>query len=116
MPYKERPVSKLYWTIGEVADELTVNTSLIRYWEKEFPGLRPKRSGKGDRLYTNKDILVLRRIHHLVKEKGFTIQGAKEALKAKETVRSRADELKERLTKVRDELLALRELMGDDQA
>lgn len=109
MPYKERPVEKLYWTIGEVADELEVNTSLIRYWEKEFPGLRPKRSGKGDRVYTDKDILVLKRIYHLVKKKGFTIQGAKDALKAKESIRSRADELKEHLHQVKRKLEELRD-------
>ncbi|MCB9169627.1 MAG: MerR family transcriptional regulator [Flavobacteriales bacterium] len=109
MPYKERPVEKLYWTIGEVADRLGVNTSLIRYWEKEFGSLRPRRNAKGDRHYTEKDIAQLERIHHLVKEKGFTIQGAKEALRAKEAVQTGADELKERLHQVKRKLEELRD-------
>ncbi|MCB0813473.1 MAG: MerR family transcriptional regulator, partial [Flavobacteriales bacterium] len=97
MPYKERPVEKLYHTIGEVADHFGVNTSLLRYWEKEFRELRPKRTNKGDRLYTKADIERIAKIHHLVKEKGFTIQGAKEALRTKEAVQAGADELKDRL-------------------
>ncbi len=73
MPYKEKTIEKLYWSIGEVAEQLGVNTSLIRYWEKEFGTLRPKRTGKGDRLYTKKDIEQLQRIQHLVKEKGLHV-------------------------------------------
>ena len=60
-----------------------VNASLIRFWEKEFEALKPRKSNKGNRLYTKKDIENLRVIYHLVKEKGFTLQGAKEKLKEK---------------------------------
>ena len=109
MPYKERPVEKLYHTIGEVAEPLGVNTSELRYWEKEFGGLKANRTGKGDRLYTKDDIATIERIHHLVKEKGFTIQGAKDALKAKETVRTQAEELADRLTAIRQGLIDLRD-------
>jgi DNA-binding transcriptional MerR regulator len=108
MPYKEKSVEKLYWSIGEVAEQLEVNTSLIRYWEKEFGSLRPKRTGRGDRLYTTKDIEHLKRIQHLVKEKGFTLQGAKEQLRNGPSQATRDMELRERLEKLRSALLDMR--------
>ncbi len=108
MPYKEKTVEKLYWAIGEVATELEVNTSLIRYWEKEFGMIRPKRTGRGDRLYLRKDIELLKHIKHLVKEKGFTLQGAKEQLRAgdKNTDKAAAD-IAERLQRIRERLVEL---------
>jgi len=112
MPYKERTVEKLYWSIGEVATDLAVNTSLIRYWEKEFGMIRPKRTGRGDRLYTRKDIDLLKRIKHLVKEQGFTLNGAKEQLRNKEENTEGAppdlELLRNRLLEVRARLVALR--------
>lgn len=112
MPYKEKTIEKLYWSIGEVASELGVNTSLIRYWEKEFGSLKPKRTGKGDRLYAKKDIEQLQRIQHLVKEKGFTLQGAREQLRSTEqhgtSTASDVGELRDRLLGIRTKLLALR--------
>ncbi len=110
MPYKGRAIGKLYWAIGEVAAELGVNTSLIRYWEKEIGTVLPRRNGKGDRLYTRKDIEQLRRIHHLVKAQGFTLQGAKERLRNGGGVPApeRQDELRERLLRVREALVQLR--------
>ena len=111
MPWKERTVEKMYWSIGEVADQLGVNTSLIRYWEKEFASLRPKRTGKGDRMYTKKEIEQLQQIQHLVKEKGFTLQGAKDQLRSGEapqpTPTVDIDQLREKLTGLRSKLLAL---------
>ena len=62
MPLKEKTIERMYWSIGEVADTLGVNTSLLRYWEKEFGTLRPKRTNKGDRLYTKDDIATIRGI------------------------------------------------------
>lgn len=113
MPWKEKTVEKLYWSIGEVAEELGVNTSLIRYWEKEFSSIRPKRTGKGDRSYTRKEIDQLRRIQHLVKEKGFTLQGAKEQLRGGnvpvEPTSSNNKEVLERLGRIRAELLSIGE-------
>lgn len=113
MPWKEKTVEKLYWSIGEVAEELGVNTSLIRYWEKEFNSIRPKRTGKGDRSYTRKEIDQLRRIQHLVKEKGFTLQGAKEQLRGgnvpAEATSSNNKEVLERLGRIKAELLTIAE-------
>ncbi|HMN04273.1 MAG TPA: MerR family transcriptional regulator [Flavobacteriales bacterium] len=117
MSLKEKSIERMYWTIGEVATELGVNTSLLRYWEKEFGSLRPKRTNKGDRLYTRNDILQLRRIQHLVKEKGFTLQGAKAELRKPETVEPAQpaipavplDEVRARLLHIREQLLMLRE-------
>lgn len=72
---------KIYYKIGEVAERFEVNPSLIRYWEKEFEFIKPKKSDKGTRLFTNKDVDHFEIIHHLVKEKGMTIQGVKDFLK-----------------------------------
>lgn len=68
---------KLYYSIGEVADAFGVNTSLIRFWEKEFDVLKPKKNAKGNRRFTPQDIKNLELIFHLVKERGFTLDGAK---------------------------------------
>lgn len=73
--------TKLYYTIGEVAKMFDVNTSLIRYWEKEFTIIKPKKNRKGNRLFTQKDIDNFHLIFHLVKERGMTLQGAKKKLK-----------------------------------
>lgn len=74
---------KLYYKIGEVASLFKVNTSLIRYWEQEFDFLKPKKSQKGTRYFTRKDIDNFEIVHHLIKEKGLTIQGAKDHLQQK---------------------------------
>ncbi len=71
---------KLYYSIGEVAKAFDVNTSLIRYWEQEFPIIKPKKNKKGNRYFTPEDIKNLQIIYHLVKEKGYTLDGAKIAL------------------------------------
>ena len=72
---------KRYYKIGEVAKAFGVNTSHIRFWEKEFDVLQPKKNKKGNRLFTQEDIKNLQLIFHLVKEKGFTLEGAKIKLK-----------------------------------
>jgi DNA-binding transcriptional MerR regulator len=71
---------KLYYTIGEVAKMFDVNTSLIRFWEKEFDIIQPKKNKKGNRLFTPRDVENFHVIYHLVKERGFTLQGAKDKL------------------------------------
>ena len=82
MPYKEKEIEKLYFTIGEVAKMFEVNTSHIRFWSKEFEVIKPATNKKGNRLYTQSDIDNFRKIYHLVKEKGFTLKGAKVELKS----------------------------------
>ena len=81
MPYNEVKVEKLYYSIGEVAKMFDVNTSLIRFWEKEFDIIKPKKNKKGNRLFTQKDIDNFHIIYHLVKEKGMTLKGAKKKMK-----------------------------------
>ena len=73
--------SKKYYSIGVVANMFGVNVSLIRFWEKEFDALKPKLNGKGDRLFRPEDVKILKQIHHLLREKKYTIEGAKEFLK-----------------------------------
>ena len=79
-------LTKLYYTIGEVADMFSVNASLIRFWEKEFAIIQPKKNKKGNRLFTTKDIENFNKIFQLVKINGYTLDGAKKALKSKELV------------------------------
>jgi DNA-binding transcriptional MerR regulator len=74
-------MEKLYYSIGEVAEMFEVNASLIRYWEKEFPIIKPKKNKKGNRYFTQKDIDNFRLIYHFVKERGMTIKGAQMKLK-----------------------------------
>lgn len=81
----ESELTKLYYTIGEVSEMFSVNTSLIRFWHKEFDILKPKINKKGNRLFTPKDIVNLSRIYQLVKIEGFTLEGAKKVLKQKTT-------------------------------
>ena len=83
MPYKEREIERQYFTIGEVATQFNVAPSLIRFWETEFEELRPRKSKKGNRLYTPQDVDMFRTIYHLVKERGYTIPGARDMLKQK---------------------------------
>ncbi len=81
MPYKEPKIEKLYYSIGEVASIFDVNTSLIRFWEKEFDIIKPHKNKKGNRLFTQKDIDNFHLIFHLVKERGMTLKGAQKKLK-----------------------------------
>ena len=81
MPYKEPKVEKLYYTIGEVSNMFNVNTSLIRFWEKEFDIIKPKKNKKGNRLFTKEDIENFQIIFHLVKERRMTLEGAKKKMK-----------------------------------
>lgn len=81
MAYKEKEIEKIYYSIGEVAEMFNVAPSLIRFWESEFEIIQPKKNRKGNRQFTREDIDNVRTIYHLVKEKGFTLQGAKEMLK-----------------------------------
>ncbi|NBP70753.1 MAG: MerR family transcriptional regulator [Cytophagia bacterium] len=109
MAYKEKEIEKLYYSIGEVAEIFGVAPSLIRFWETEFDVIKPKKNRKGNRQFTREDIDNVRTIYHLVKEKGFTLQGAKEMLRNdNQSVRDKM-ELLESLKNVRSFLVELRE-------
>lgn len=100
---------KRYYAIGEVAKAFGVNTSLIRFWEKEFDVLKPKKNAKGNRKFTSHDIKNLQLIHHLVKERGFTIEGAKTHLKEEKQKALSNFEVIQKLQKVKAELLKIKE-------
>lgn len=103
---------KLYYSIGEVAKAFDVNTSLIRYWEQEFPILRPKKNKKGNRYFTPEDVRNLEIIYHLVKEKGYTLDGARVALATNSKI-SETVSMINRLEFVKAELLKLKESLVD---
>ena len=108
MPYKEKEIVKKYYTIGEVAEEFKVATSLIRFWESEFDMISPKKNRKGNRQFTVEDIEDVRLIYHLVKERGFTLQGAKDFLKHDtQAIRSKMDQM-ESLSNLKSFLLNVR--------
>jgi DNA-binding transcriptional MerR regulator len=109
MAYKEKEIEKIYYSIGEVAEMFNVAPSLIRFWESEFEIIQPKKNRKGNRQFTKEDIDNVRTIFHLVKEKGFTLQGAKEMLKSDpQSVRTKMD-LIDSLKKVRAFLIEVRD-------
>lgn len=103
------PESKLYYSIGEVAELMGVNASLIRFWEKEFDIIQPHKNKKGNRLFTKKDIENLKLIQYLVKDRGFTLEGARQKLKDNPSDTERESEITDRLKKVREFLLELKE-------
>ncbi len=104
----ETQITKHYYTIGEVAQLFQVSTSLIRYWEKEFSQLRPKKTKQGIRKYSQADINQLRSIYNLVKEQGYTLRGAKEALNNSKTPK-KPQELIEALKGIRAFLVDLQQ-------
>jgi len=108
MPYKEKEVEKLYYTIGEVAKMFNVNTSLIRFWEKEFDIIKPQKNKKGNRLFTKEDVDNFYIIFHLVKERGFTLQGAKDKLKGNKEETIQNIEIVSSLNKIKDFLLEIK--------
>lgn len=109
MPYKETKVEKLYYSIGEVAGMLEVPVSTVRFWDNEFEILKPVKNKKGNRLFTPADIKNLRIIHHLVKEEGMTLTGAKKKLAGKWEETDYKYEITRSLEKVKSMLLDIRE-------
>jgi DNA-binding transcriptional MerR regulator len=108
------PVSepdKRYYSIGEVAARLEVNASLIRFWEKEFPQIQPKKTESGSRKYRPQDLELLEKIYALVKVRGFTLEGARKMLKRKGSEEERLSELEARLLSLKQRLEELRELL-----
>lgn len=114
MPYKEKVIEKSYFTIGEVAEMFGVSTSLVRFWEQEFDILQPKKNKKGNRLFTRKDLDNLKIIFHLVKERGYTLKGAKEKLKTEGTDVSKELQVLESLQRLKNFLIELKADVSDE--
>ena len=99
---------KRYYGIGEVARAFDVNTSLIRFWEKEFDVIQPKKNAKGNRKFTPKDIQNLQLIYHLVKERGFTLEGAKTHLREERQKTLSNFEIIQKLESIKAELIKIK--------
>ena len=100
---------KRYYRIGEVAKALSVNASLLRFWEKEFKEIQPRKKEGKARKYTSADIITIQKIYHLLKEKGLTIEGAKKQLKLKNLNEDNNFELIQKLERLKSDLVKLRE-------
>jgi DNA-binding transcriptional MerR regulator len=111
MPYKEKKVEKLYYSIGEVAEMFKVNTSLIRFWEKEFDVIKPQKNKKGNRFFTQQDIENFHLIYHLVKERGMTLKGAQRKLKENREDTIHNFEIINNLKNIREVLLEIKDLL-----
>lgn len=109
MPYKEKPIEKLYYSIGEAAKMLNVPVSTVRFWENEFDILKPMKNKKGNRMFTPDDIRNLKIIHHLLKEEGMTIPGVRKRLSGKREETDYKYEINESLQKIKDMLVDLRD-------
>ena len=100
---------RLYYSIQEVADHFAVNVSLLRYWEKEFENIKPKKTSGGTRQYTKEDIQQIEIVYHLVKDRGLTLDGARQELKNNKEPEMKRVEVFERLQDIKKELLLLEE-------
>lgn len=109
MPYRERPVEKLYYSIGEAAEMLNVPISTVRFWENEFDILKPMKNKKGNRMFTPTDIRNLKIINHLLKEEGMTIHGVRKKLSGKWEEADFKFEINESLQKIKGLLIDLRD-------
>ncbi|NLV52992.1 MAG: MerR family transcriptional regulator [Bacteroidales bacterium] len=105
---------KMYYSISEVAKMFNVSETLLRFWEKEFPNIKPQKGGRGVRQYTKADLEQVKLVYHLVKERGMTLQGARDAIKhnTKGGI-NRNIEVIERLKEIRSELQAISKEMNE---
>tara|TARA_R110002124_G_scaffold188778_2_gene356037 strand:+ start:282 stop:617 length:336 start_codon:yes stop_codon:yes gene_type:complete len=108
MSLDDKEIEKRYYSIGEVARFFDVNTSLIRFWEKEFDILKPKKNKKGNRLFTKKDFDNLKVIYHLVKERGFTLKGAQAKMRTNMEDTAQNAEIVERLKNLKQALIEIK--------
>tara|TARA_S200000501_G_C20834626_1_gene748788 strand:- start:1497 stop:1829 length:333 start_codon:yes stop_codon:yes gene_type:complete len=99
---------KLYYSIGEVSKILKISTSKIRFWEKEFESINPKKNKKGNRIFTKKDLEKLTLIQHLLKEKKYTIDGAKKKMRRNPKKTETHHKVIENLKKIKEELIEIR--------
>jgi len=109
MPYKEKKIEKLYYSIGEVSRMLEVPVSTVRFWENEFDILKPMKNKKGNRMFTATDVKNLMIIHRLLKEEGMTMSGVKKKLTGRWDETDHKFEINESLQKIRSLLLELRD-------
>ena len=113
MGKRKKPIQfndkRLYYTIQEVADHFAVNVSLLRFWEKEFENIKPKKTTGGTRQFTREDVQQVEIVYHLVKEKGMTLDGARQTLKTKKDDETKRVEALTKLTEIKKELLLLEE-------
>lgn len=105
-------MEKLYYSISEVAEMLDINASNLRFWEKEFKQLKPRRNDKGTRFYSKEDIEIVKQIKLLVHEQNLTLEGARQKLNQKKDLVAKQLELTERLKKIRNELAGLSKALG----
>jgi DNA-binding transcriptional MerR regulator len=113
MPYKKPKIEKIFYSIGEVADMIGENQSLIRYWENQFDALKPQKNKKGTRLFQKEDIETVKLIHHLVKVRGLTLKGAQQKLKDNREETINNYEIVQRLQDVRRQLIEIRDELQD---
>lgn len=113
MAKRKRPIQfndkRLFYSIQEVADHFAVNISLLRFWEKEFENINPKKTTGGTRQYTREDIRQIEVVYRLVKEKGMTLEGARQELKTRKDDETKRSEAIEHLKNIKEELIALEE-------
>ncbi len=100
---------KLYFSISEVAQLFDINESTLRFWEKEFDVIQPRKTSKGTRFYKQEDIDAIRLIYHLVKERGMTLAGARQKLKENPETTIQQEEIINRLKQIKEELIAMRD-------
>ncbi len=110
MSMQDDEITKLYYSIGEVSEMFDVSKSLIRFWESEFDILKPHKNSKGDRRFTQKNLDQFKIIYHLVKERGFTLEGAKKEIKNNKDSLIKKNEMLKSLTNIKG---FLEKLKGD---
>ncbi len=109
MPYKEPKIEKLFYSMSEVAEMFNINASTIRYWEKHFSHLKPKKNNRGNRQFTQKDIDDIKLIYHLLKERKLTIKGAQAKIKDNKNDVVENSAIVDRLNRIKDMLIEVRE-------
>ncbi|MCD8165384.1 MAG: MerR family transcriptional regulator [Bacteroides sp.] len=108
MAYNPDKKFKMYYSIGEIADMFNVNESLLRFWEKEFPQIAPKKAGRGIRQYRQEDLQAVALVYHLVKERGMTLDGARRKLKENKEGTVNNFKIVTKLKSIRAELESIR--------
>lgn len=109
MNFRKETDHKIYFSISEVANMFGINVSTLRFWEKEFDIIKPKKTSKGTRYYKKDDIDNVRLVYHLVKERGMTLAGARQKLKDNKSTTIQHEDIVNRLKNIKEELIALKE-------